>query len=304
MQYDTPILFIFFCRKHIAIQSFERIRQLRPSKLYLACDGPRCHINGETDVVAKTRQAIIDSIDWNCQVMTLFQDTNLGCGMGVYTAINWFFENEEEGIILEDDCIANPSFFPFAAELLNKYRNDDRVGMIAGTNQIAKWPILYSYCFSKYAACWGWATWRRAWKNMDHNLSFFPTEKYNILKNRGYLGKDTDRWEYQVGMIKKQRVSAWDWQWYFSLAAQNQLCIFPKVNLISNIGNDASATHTAFSNVFIKSHEITFPLNHPKYVMPDYAFDRRFYKKENSFLAVVKRRIPYSIKQFIKHHLH
>ena len=108
----------------------------------------------------------------------------------------------------------------------------------------------------------------------------------------------------KVGMIKKQRVSAWDWQWYFSLAAQNQLCIFPKVNLISNIGNDASATHTAFSNVFIKSHEITFPLNHPKYVMPDYAFDRRFYKKENSFLAVVKRRIPYSIKQFIKHHLH
>ena len=104
MQYDTPILFIFFCRKHIAIQSFERIRQLRPSKLYLACDGPRCHINGETDVVAKTRQAIIDSIDWNCQVMTLFQDTNLGCGMGVYTAINWFFENEEEGIIYASCC--------------------------------------------------------------------------------------------------------------------------------------------------------------------------------------------------------
>ncbi|MBP3756584.1 MAG: hemolysin hemolytic protein [Prevotella sp.] len=301
--YNIPILFIIFRRKDIALTSFERIKSVKPARLYIACDGPRPDVEGEETLVEETRQAILDAIDWDCEVNTLFQKNNLGCSLGVYTAINWLFEHEEEGIILEDDCIANASFFAFVAEMLAKYRDDDRVGMIAGTNQIAKWPMQHSYCFSKYAACWGWATWRRAWKNIDINLSFFPKEKRNILKNRGYQGKDTDRWRYQIDMIEKQRVSAWDWQWYFSLAAQNQLCIFPKVNLISNIGNDQAATHTAFSNIFIQSHELSFPLDHPKYVMPDDAFDHRFYKKENSLLAIVKRKTPYSIKQFIKHHL-
>lgn len=302
--YQTPILFVFFRRKDIATRSFECIRKIQPSKLYLACDGARSHVDGEKEIVEDTRRTILNAIDWPCDVHTLFQDNNLGCGMGVYTAINWLFEQEDEGIILEDDCIANASFFSYVSELLEKYKNDERIGMIAGTNQIEQYAMPYSYCFSKYAACWGWASWSRAWKNMDIDMKFLSGHKSDVFYNRGFLGKECGRWNYQIDMIVKDRVSAWDWQWYFSLASQNQLCIFPKVNLISNIGNDSNATHTAFSDIYIQSHELTFPLKHPEYIMPDYTFDERFFGKDNSLSAVIKRKTPYHLKQFIKHHLH
>ena len=302
--YQTPILFVFFRRKDIATRSFECIRKVQPSKLYLACDGARSYVDGEKEIVEDTRRTILDAIDWPCDVHTLFQENNLGCGVGVYTAINWLFKHEEDGIILEDDCIANSSFFSYTSELLEKYKNDDRIGMITGTNQIEQYSMPYSYCFSKYAACWGWASWRRAWKNMDIEMAFLSRHKSDVFYNRGFLGRECDRWNYQVDMIAKDRVSAWDWQWYFSLASQNQLCIFPEVNLISNIGNDSKATHTAFSDIYIQSHELAFPLKHPKYIMPDHTFDERFYREDNSLSAVIKRKIPYCIKQSIKHHLH
>lgn len=301
--YNIPILFIFFRRKETALKSFERIRDIRPSTLYLACDGARSNIPGEREIVEETRKVILESIDWPCDIHTLFQDKNLGCGMGVYTAICWLFENEEKGIILEEDCIANNSFFPYVAELLERYKNDNRIGMIAGTNKIPTYPMSYSYCFSKYASIWGWATWRRAWQHMSLNLDFLTHHQNDVLKNRGYQGKETRQWKWQLNMINKNRVSAWDWQWCFSLASQNQLCIFPKVNLISNIGNDAMSTHTAYSNIFIPCCDLDFPLNHPLYVMPDNAFDRKLYHKGNSIFAIIKRHIPFSIKQFIKQHM-
>ena len=302
--YQIPILFVFFRRKEVALKSFEQIKIIKPKKLYLACDGAREDVAGEKEDVDATRQAILEAIDWSCDVHTLFQNQNLGCGMGVYTAINWLFTCEEQGIILEDDCIANNSFFIYVEELLAKFANDSRIGMIAGTNQIEQYKMPYSYCFSKYAACWGWATWKRAWSNMDIDMTFLKAQQSDVLANRGYHGKENGRWKYQIGMIKKERVSAWDWQWYFSLATQNQLCIFPKRNLISNIGNDAKATHTSYSDIYIKSHEMDFPLIHPQYVMPDNYFDRHFYYADNSWGAIIKRNIPYTIKQIIKKYVH
>ena len=303
MSQIPPVLFIIFRRKEIALRSLEGIRKAKPSKLYLACDGPRQHVDGEAAIVEETRQAVLKAIDWECEVYTLFQVENLGCGPGVYSAINWLFEHEEQGIILEDDCIADVSFFAYAAELLERYQSDDRIGMIAVTNQIDKYQIPHSYCFSKYAACWGWATWKRAWKNMDIHMNFLSSHQHDIFTNRGYLGKENSRWAYQTDMIRKQRVSAWDWQWYFSLASQNQLCIFPQKNLISNIGNDTLATHTSHTDIYIQSHNLNFPLSHPKYMMPDYCFDKLFYKADNTYGAILKRMTPYALKQFIKHHL-
>ena len=209
--YDIPILFIIFRRKDVALQSFERIRRVQPSKLYIACDGARANVKGEKELVESTRKAIIDSIDWDCEVYTKFQTENLGCGIGVYTAINWFFNNEEEGIILEEDCVANSSFFIYVKELLERYGNDERIGMIAGTNPIKNIYMHDSYCFSKYAACWGWATWRRSWKNMKLNLDFLNEHKKDVLLNRGFIGKDVSRWAYQLKLINNNRVSAWDW---------------------------------------------------------------------------------------------
>lgn len=302
--YDIPILFVFFRRKDTALKSFECIRKIQPSKLYLACDGARTNVDGEQELVEETRKEIIAKIDWSCDIHTLFQDKNLGCGMGVYTAISWLFANEEQGIILEEDCVANESFFYYVAELLDRYKDDNRIGMIAGTNIIPHYSMPYSYCFSKYAYTWGWATWRRAWQHMRINMDFLKHHQDDVLNNRGYQGKDVSQWKWQLSMITKGHVSAWDWQWFFSLASQNQLCVMPKVNLVSNIGNDSMSTHTAFSNTFIPSHELDFPLIHPLYVMPDSAYDHQFYKKRNSIPFIIKRMMPYGIKQFIKNHLH
>ncbi len=300
--YNIPILFIIFKRKEIALKSFQQIKTVKPKKLYLAGDGARPKRQEELKNVESTRQAILDEIDWNCEVHTLFHKQNFGCSIGVFSAINWFFENEELGIILEDDCIAEISFFSYTKELLLKYKDDNRIGMIAGTNQISNHKIPYSYCFSRYAACWGWATWKRAWKNMDLTMYFLKSAscKRDILCNRGYYAKEINRWLYQIKYIEKKRVSSWDWQWYFSLASQNQLCIFPKVNLISNIGNDKDATHTGLGNVYIKSYPIQFPLTHPKYIVPSEIFDKHFYETDNSLMNRLKRIIPYNFKKKIK----
>ena len=130
--YRIPILFVFFRRKEVALKSFEQIRKVQPQKLYLACDGARTNVTGEKEDIDATRQAILAAVDWPCDVHTLFQKQNLGCGKGVYTAINWLFTNEEQGIILEDDCIANNSFFIYTEELLGRFSHDNRIGMIAG----------------------------------------------------------------------------------------------------------------------------------------------------------------------------
>jgi len=298
--YKVPILFVIFCRKDISLRSFESIRQAKPDKLYIACDGPRENVEGESLLVEETRKAILDAIDWECDVHTLFHEKNLGCGKGVFTAISWLFENEERGIILEDDCVAQESFFQYAEEMLEKYKADERIGMIAGTNQVKDYQIPDSYCFSKYTVCWGWATWRRAWKNMKMDLDFLRDHKKDIFLNRGYLGKEKPRWRYELKCIKNNYVSAWDWQWYFSLAAQNQLCIFPQKNLISNIGNDDKATHTSYSEIYIESAPLEFPLHHPVNVLPDYTFDHKFYKQNNTFIERVKRSVPHAMKMQIK----
>ena len=297
--YTVPILFVIFRRKDAALQSFARIRDAKPARLYIAGDGPRPGVDGEAEQVEQTRKAVMDAIDWPCEVKTLFRDCNIGCGQGVYTAINWFFEHEERGIIIEDDCVLQPSFFPFAEELLERYKDDERIGMIAGTNPLGEVAVTESYLFSKYAACWGWATWRRAWNKMDIGMSFLSSKKEDVIANRG-CGNERNRWLYQIGMIAKGRVSAWDWQWYFSLAAQNQLCIFPKANLVSNIGDDEMATHTAFSSIRRDGKHIAFPLVHPEFVMPSVSFDKALHRDGNTTAAWLKRHLPYHLKQQIK----
>lgn len=169
---NLPVLFIIFNRREIALKSFERIKKIQPKQLYIAGDGPRSDHPNDEFLIESTRTSIISSIDWDCNVKTLFQESNLGCGKGVFTAINWFFSQEEYGVILEDDCIADLSFFRYSFELLEKFKNDQRIGMIAGTNPIKIKNYEYSIIYSKFKSCWGWATWRRAWENMDINLSW------------------------------------------------------------------------------------------------------------------------------------
>lgn len=297
--YNEPILFVIFNRPEISFKAFTEIRKVQPQRLFIAQDGAR-EGKHEEDIILKTRKTILDHIDWDCEVKTLFQTNNLGCGMGVFTAIQWFFDNVDRGIIIEDDCIVNSSFFPFMREMLEKYDDDERIGMIAGTNPVKETSYDFSYHFSRFKSCWGWATWKRAWKNMDINMKWRETDLDSILNNSGFNGKDLSKWRFQLKCIDNNEVSAWDWQWYFSLSAQNQLCIYPKVNLVSNIGNDSNATHTSFSNITIRNEELSFPLKHPKSIVPNFDFEKAFYKNENTIRIKITRLIPYTIKQRIK----
>ena len=294
-----PILFIIFNRKEIALKSFSSIRNAKPKELYIACDGPRN--KKESEKVNATRNAILNAIDWECNVNTLFQDCNLGCGQGVYTAINWFFDNVENGIILEDDCIAESSFFRYAGELLEKYKEDQRIGMIAGYNPIGLKGYPYSFIFSRYKSCWGWATWRRAWKNMDLSMNWRNSPyAMSILANMGDNSRDLPGWRFKLNAIDNNHVSAWDWQWFFSLSAQNQLCIYPCVNQISNIGNDKDATHTSLASITIPSVPLNWPLVVPKYFAPCNEFENAFYRHSTTWRIKLIRLLPHSLKQKIK----
>ncbi len=301
---ETPVLFIIFNRKEIALRTLQEIRKAKPSKLYIAGDGPRLSKTGESEVVNETRQAIIDSIDWNCIVKTQFQDENLGCGPGVYSAINWFFENEEEGIILEDDCVPLPGFFKFSTELLLKYRIDERIAGITGFNPLRKQVVDNSYCFSKYMENWGWATWRRAWQRMDIGMNWLGTsQEGDIISNAGYFGKDVENWRHGISLIHSEKISAWDVQWSFTVAAQNQLTIYPKYNLISNIGVGEQATHTGELSPLLNfkvEKDLEFPLNHPNYVVPNLQFDKAIYQQRNHLLARLARYFPENIKRTAK----
>ena len=301
--YDIPILFVFFNRPEVVEESFNVLCKLKPKKLYLSCDGPRINNTSDRELIEKCRNSVLNRINWDCELHTRFLENNIGCSLGVSTAIDWMFENEEYGIILEDDCIAGKDFFVFVSELLIQYKNDERIGMIAGYNQLKSYETDNSYVFSKYKACWGWATWKRAWKNMDLSMEWMNTGiKKSTILNNGYKGKDYRYWIYRIKLIKLKRVSAWDWQWYFSLAKNNQLCIFPKCNLISNIGFGENSTHTSgkCNEEYMVRGVIEFPLKHPDSVLPDFTFDRKFYKKNNSLYYRLVMLIPIDLKFFIK----
>lgn len=268
--YSIPILLIVFKRPETTRKVFEKIKKIRPQKLYVACDGARKNVQGEEELVQQTKNLILNNIDWDCQLFTKFEKKNLGCKDGVYTAINWLFESEDMGIILEDDCVVQDSFFPFMKDLLERYRLDERIGMIDGANYIKKISIPYSYCFSRFKSTNGWGTWKRAWKNMDIDMKWrnTPMEK-SILWNAGFEGKDLKYWKYRLKVIDCNQASAWDWQWYFTLSANNQLSIFPKYSLVSNIGFGEGATHTTerkLPDYYMADKELTFPLSHPPYV--------------------------------------
>ena len=300
-QYNIPILFIFFNREDIALKAFEMIRSVRPTRLYLSQDGPRID-RGEEEQrkLIRIRKHIIERIDWECTVHQRFMNKNLGCAMGVKTAIDWIFETEKYGIILEDDCVVSKSFFPFMEDILVRYKDDQRIGMVAGTNPIEKYRGRTSFHFSRFKSCWGWATWARAWKNMDMDMTWRETDMMSVINNSGFNSRHNSKWHFQLKCIDRNHVSAWDWQWYFSLAAQNQLCVYPALNLVSNIGNDSEATHTSFGDITRERHELPLPLTAPSIVAPDYHFDKMFDANENRLPTLLVSIMPHTLKGYIK----
>jgi len=273
----TPVLFIIFNRPDTTNKVFDKIRQAKPPRLYVAGDGPRQGYKGEKEKVTKARKIATD-VDWICEVKTLFSEKNLGCKNGVSTAINWFFNHEEKGIILEDDCLPHLDFFSFCENLLNYYSKDERVSAITGNNfQNGQWRGKASYYFSKYSHCWGWATWRRAWQHNDSNIKFWPAWK-NSRDWLNYIPDKVERkyWQKIFDRVYDDDIDTWDYPWEASRQYKGSIVATPNVNLVSNIGFGEGATHTKSKNSqFSKmpTYELN-PIIYPKKVERDFIADQ------------------------------
>ena len=265
----SPVLFLVFNRPNTTRQVFEAIRAARPPRLYIAADGPREGRVGEMQLCEEVRQ-IATAVDWPCEVKTLFREKNLGCKMGVSTGIDWFFQNEPEGIILEDDVLPLPSFFPYCDELLERYRDDQSVWMVSGSNLIpGQVPLKESYFFSKNALIWGWASWRRAWQHYDVHLREWPR-----LKKEGWLKSVfpqnpllISHWTYLFDELFSGKRDTWDYQCAYACWRTNSSTITPAQNLTENLGFGEAATHTSSQKpaFLLKAipADLSFPLIHP-----------------------------------------
>lgn len=274
---QTAVLFLVFNRPDTTAQVFEAIRRAQPPRLYVAADGPRADRAGEAEKVAKVRE-IATAADWPCEVKTLFREENLGCKSAVSKGITWFFEHEEQGIILEDDCLPSQSFFWFCEELLAKYSDDDRVGQISGFNALGNYSRGgRSYHFSNFGSIWGWASWRRAWSCYDVDIKNFPdVKRYSLLK-----AVIVNRQEYEQRMKDfestfDKKIDTWDYQWIFARLLNRFLIIIPHTSLIKNIGFGECATHTKNAESplsYIENVNIKLPLDHPNDYLPDVNFE-------------------------------
>ena len=267
-QCPVAVLFLVFNRPHLADITFERIREARPPRLYVHCDGARANREGERDLVLLSHK-IIEKVDWPCEVFTLFREENIGLRKALYGAISWFFEQEIAGIILEDDCCADISFFQFCSELLEKYANDESVMHIGGSNLVMDQTqnLPSDYFWSRFSLVWGWATWRRAWQKMDFDMTHL--DQFEQEKNIQQL---LDQPMAQIYMLKKFRavkngeISSWAYSWFYSILQNKGVCIVPCVNLIQNTGIGVeNATNTTHNDSSSKRavHRLSFPLRHP-----------------------------------------
>jgi len=245
---SEPILIIGFNRPDHLLVLLNRLREIAPAKIYAAIDGARENRAGEAEKVEECRQ-LVANIDWPCEVHTNFQEANLGCGLGVSTAISWFFENEERGIILEDDIIPHSSFFPYCSELLDRYENDNRVFAISGCNFVpseAQSHPEQPYRFSQVPHIWGWATWRRSWQQHQLDIAGWRHElpPNKLWARSGYSLPAAVYWASTFELLARKEVDTWDGQFVLASMVSHQLTATSNVNLIENIGFGETATHT------------------------------------------------------------
>lgn len=245
---DEPILVIAFNRPDRLATLLDRLRALQPTRLFVAVDGPREGRAGEAALVQECRD-LVSTVDWECEVQTLFQDRNLGCGLGVSTAVTWFLGEVERGIILEDDLVPDPSFFGFCTELLDRYETDERVFAVSGCNYVPASGLTNPdapYRFSRVPHIWGWATWRRSWTDYRLDISDWrmrlPLSRLWRASGRSPAG--TVYWSGVFRTLGRGEIDTWDGQLVLAAMARGGLTATSNVNLVENVGFGAEATHT------------------------------------------------------------
>lgn len=263
---NTPVALIIFNRPDTTMRVFEAIRRAKPPVLLVIADGIRLGHLGDPEKVSSTR-AIIEQVDWQCEVLKNYSDVNLGCKRRVSSGLDWVFQTVEEAIILEDDCLPHPTFFRFCEELLEKYRLEERVMHISGDNfQFDSRQGKFSYYYSRYPHVWGWASWRRAWRYYDVHMEQWASAKEKEAFLRDFNNVAEKRfWKAKWNGVHAGYIDTWDYQWAFACMIQKSLSIIPNVNLVSNIGFGIDSTNTARASILaeIPTSAMKFPLNSP-----------------------------------------
>jgi hypothetical protein len=308
---NTPLLLIAWRRPHTLRQLIDAIRPVAPTRLFVACDGASPERPSDAEKVAATRAVIEHEIDWPCQIERLYSDVNQGCSVGPIRAISWFFEQVEEGIILEDDCVPHPDFFLYCTSLLERYRHDNRVWCISGNNfQNGQWRGDGSYYFSRYNHVWGWASWRRCWQHYDADLTQWPS-----LRDSGLLGTifedhvERSYWRdiWQRTYAKTEPITWWDYQWTFACLANGGLTALPNRNLVTNVGFGEDATHTTSCTINTSIRGGINPNQHPSFLLRNavadrYSFEHHFGGKRRPIplllLCLPKRVAAFTIRRF------
>ena len=253
-----PILLLTFNRPSETSILIKKLSLVKPSKIYISQDGPRkSNINDKVN--CEKVKKIFKYIDWKCEIFYKFNENNLGCRSSVSSAINWFFQNEEKGIILEDDCIPSDTFFLFCEKMLDKYENSNEIYVVSGSNFQKNIKIGNAdYYFSKYAHCWGWATWRRAWISYDDSMKFWPKLKIsNYWKKLHNTKLEKKYWLNIFNKVSNKKIDSWDYVWLASIWNSKGITITPNINLVKNIGFNKNATNTLFSSNY-ENDKLTF----------------------------------------------
>ena len=293
---ETPVAFLIFNRPDTTEKVFAAIRKARPSKLLVVADGPRSDRPGEAEKCRATR-AIIDRVDWDCEVSSNYSNINLGCKARISSGLDWVFEQVESAIILEDDCLPDPSFFPFCEKLLEYYREDERIMVISGDNfQFGRKRTSYSYYCSRYTHCWGWATWKRAWQYYDLEMKLWQEIRdNNWLESILETPQAIKYWQQIFQATYEGRINSWAYRWTFACWLQHGLTILPNVNLVSNIGYGSEGTHTTTGNnpfANIPTEQMQLPLQHPPFIIRDALADEFTQKtlfNNSVFKRVIKK---------------
>lgn len=297
---ETPVLLVTFNRPDYTKQVIEQLRKARIARLYVFNDGPRT--GNDTDVQARNDiRALLQEIDWPCELQTFFPENNLGCAVGVSSAISWIFRTEESAIILEDDTVPSPAFFTYCNEMLERYKNDTRVWMISGNNYNEEYTMAASYTFSRSAIhIWGWATWKRCWNYYDISLNAWPS----FYSSGGFTKLFSDRTDIDFWTKRYQQLYAdreivtrktWDYQYVLSLFINGGLCVVPGKNLVTNIGY--AGTHTnGVHSMHNRPVDDQFKINkHPEFILPDAGYDthhvKTFWKRKKPVATRINNKL-------------
>lgn len=301
MSLSTPVVLIVFNRPETTRRVLQQIRTARPSRLFVVGDGPRESNPTDEENCKKVRDCVDRLVDWPCEVAVNYASTNMGCKRRVVSGLNWVFDHVEQAIILEDDCLPSESFFRFCDEILNEYKGNDRVMTVSGNNfQREIKRTKYSYYFSRYMHCWGWATWRRAWNLFDEDMTHWPQ-----VRDDGWLQYLFDHayaasyWRDKLEQAYQEQVDSWAYPWQFSIWIHSGLNVIPERNLVSNVGVGTEATHTQEARWYtdLQRHDLTFPIRHPDFMIRHKKAD--IFTQNNNYQDSLKSRIAGVIKYYM-----